>query len=92
MSLSHNWKGAAIVSLIAGITSVVPIIFLFSTSFLPQKMISFSYLSIIGIILGIKGLKSPKRNIAIMGIIFSIIGMLGLIIFFLIRLGFQIGM
>jgi len=48
--------------------------------------------SIFGIILGRKGLKSTKKNMAIGGIIFSIIGIFGLVIFLLLWLGFAIGM
>ena len=46
--------------------------------------------SIFGIILGRKGLNSTKKKVAIGGIVFSIIGILGLVIFILLWWGFTI--
>ena len=58
--------------------------------------LSYTFLSlltpVIGLILGIFGLKSTKRNIAKGGIILSVIGLFGVIIFFLLALGFATGM
>jgi len=85
----QKWK--AITSLIAGIISITPIIILFSRSFLPKKMFLFSFFSIIGIVFGVKGLRSTKKNIAIGGIIFSIIGLIGLIMLFRAWLGSVLG-
>lgn len=87
--LKSNRGGSAIASLILGVISVIPLLVLFSRSSVPYEMVSLGYLSIIGIIFGIRGLRSRKKNIAIGGIIFSIIGLLGLIIFLLLRLGFE---
>ncbi len=87
-----NHKNKAITSLILGILSTIPIIILFSRSFLPTKLFFLSLFSIVGIVFGVKGLKSTKKNIAIAGIIFSTIGLFGLIILLFVWLGFATGM
>jgi hypothetical protein len=76
-------KRKAIASLLIGIISTIPLIQLLSSGmslwFLSKGMASLSFLSIIGVILGIKGLKSTTKKFAIGGIVFSIIGFFGLL-------------
>ncbi len=87
--IDRKWE--AITSLIVGILSAIPLIQLLSSGDVEGGLIYGLYsvpkwmfwiggfLSIIGIILGIKGLNSTKRRFAFSGIIFSLIGFLGMI-------------
>jgi len=92
-------KNTAIISLILGIISVIPIIQFLSSenpsafrAFHSLKTVLFlSAFSILGMILGIKGLNSSKKKLAIGGIIFSIVGVLGLIFFLYMWLIVSIG-
>lgn len=72
----------------------MPVILNFTGKIVEQfGAVSYIFLltPIIGLLLGILGL-SAKKNIAIGGIIFSIIGIIGLLIFFILALGFATGM
>jgi len=73
----------------------IPEMFKFTKKILePLGTISYLFLlvPIISLILGIKGLKSTKKNIAVGGIILSVIGIFGLVIFLLLCWGFATGM
>lgn len=74
-------KGKATTSLILGIVSVILLI---SIRLIPMALASFGsfvvgiilpLIAIIGLILGILGLKSTKRNFAIAGILLCTIGL-----------------
>jgi len=77
-------KVKAIVSFVLGIISVIPFFIFILYWFFPISFIfSFPYMGstsfiagLVGLILGIIGLKSSKKKIAIAGIILCIIGVL----------------
>ena len=79
-------KGKAIASLILGIISILPLIeaFLFPTEAIRYFLIRTPPIAIIGLILGIMGLKSTKRNLAIVGTVLCVISLLVLLYGFLI--------
>jgi len=80
-----------ILSLIAGSISIIPLIILFTQGFLSTKMFSLFFCSIFGIFFGIIGLKfSKKKVILLLGIILSIIGMIGTVLMTFIKIGFQL--
>ena len=77
----QKWK--AIGSLIAGIISIIPILQALSSGgiprgfvWVPKEMMLLGFFSIVGVILGIKGLKSTKKKFAIGGIVVSIFSLL----------------
>jgi len=82
--IDSNWK--AIISLISGIISILPLIgrlfvvYWIKTipagEFIGYFLTKTPLLAFIGLILGIFGLKSAKRNFAIAGIILCSIGLL----------------
>jgi len=89
-----NSKGKAITSLVLGIISMGPFIIaklLIIIAPIPQlgPIVSTFFfqigplIAIIGLVLGIMGLKSTKRNFAIAGIILCLIGLLVPLYYFL---------
>lgn len=86
-------EGKAIISLILGVISISPNIFLpLLADIIPfaiAPMIGFylfliiSLIALIGLISGILGLKSTKRNFAIAGIVLCLIGLLVPLYYFL---------
>jgi len=88
-----NSKGKAIASLVFGIISISPnILVRLLVDIIPfaiAPVIGFflfiitSLGAIIGLILGIMGLKSTKRNFAIAGIVLNAIGLLVPLVYFL---------
>ena len=96
-NLQSEYKQEAITSLIIGMISIslIPFIIWLSSRVSSDAVVYLFVLpviGIIGIIFGVGGLRSTKKNLAIAGIMFSIIGFLGLVILLLIWLGFAIGM
>lgn len=92
-SPKSNSKGKAVASLVLGVISMtlglMPEVFLFlgMNPMAPSPILNIVFLlpivALFGVILGILGLKSTKRNFAIVGIVLCIIGLLVPIIFFL---------
>lgn len=94
-------KGKAIASLVAGIISVISDMMLLTSFYfeLPLRGVieQFAYFlfsllilgwifPVLGLILGIVSLKSIKKNLAIIGIILSLIGLVGVIYIYIIAL------
>lgn len=96
---TQNWK--AILSLIMGVVSIIPIMHLLISMgnglmsalvfVSPIEAFSLSIFSIPGMIFGIMGLKSGRKKLAIVGIIFSVIGFISVIYFLLILWWAMIG-
>ena len=90
-----NSEKKATVSLVLGIISVIPIIIIEFAAKITLYMgptpviVPFIYflidplIALLGLILGIKGIKSTKRIFSIIGILFSLIGLVVPIIYFL---------
>lgn len=85
-----NKRCKAIISLIMGLVSTIPVIHLFfsasggigmAIAFIAPTELWLSILSIPGMILGIMELNSTRKRIAIGGVILSVIGFLSLIFF-----------
>lgn len=91
---NKNWK--AVVSLIIGFISIIPLIHLLSSGgirpfiIVPPFEFLLGILSIPGIVLGTTGLKSKKKKIAISGIIISIISFLSYLFLFYVLWGIGI--
>jgi hypothetical protein len=80
----------SVISLIFGFASIIPIMVLFITKFLSIKIIPFSVVGIFGIFAGIKGLNSSLKIVAIIGLIFSIVGVIAFILLNIVKLGFEL--
>lgn len=84
-------KGKAIACFILGIISILPILLTLLTMY---RAVMFAWMlslitvpgAIIGIILGLLGLKSTKKKLAIGGIILSLIGIFGYIYIYIVAL------
>ena len=86
-------KRKAIFSLILGLISLIlglfPLLFLFlgMNPMAPSRILNIVFLLpitiLVGLIFGIMGLKSTKRNFAIIGIVLSVIGLLVPLYYFL---------
>ena len=103
--IKSDKKAIAIASLIFGTFSIIPVVLLVSGFFLPYsiseklseliptllEMILFITFpsGVLGLIFGKMGLKSTERKAAIIGIIFSIIGLLMFILSMAIALWYQ---
>lgn len=91
-SSKNDPKREAIASLMLGVISTIPGIALVieivypGLLILPKEMILIGLSPFIGIFFGVKGLDSTRKNLAIVGIIFSIIGIISLIIILLLAL------
>ncbi len=91
INTSFNQKLKAIISLIMGVISIIPIVHIGASGGIPTgfafvslvEIFALTILSIPGMVLGIMELKSKQKKIAIVGIVFSIIGFLSLINFIL---------
>ena len=86
LKLDQKWK--AIISLILGLISLISgkeVIYIYATYKGVGDWILLIYFTIpiLGIILGKMGLKSTKKGLAVVGIVLSVVGLLGTIIFYL---------
>lgn len=87
--ISQNKSNKAIISFVLGIISIIPLLlFLMSENAITFRafyskglIILLSSLSILGIIFGVRALRSSHKKLAIGGIIISIVGIFGLIFF-----------
>jgi hypothetical protein len=90
-----NQKAKALISLILGIVSSIPVIYsviinLFNIPISMEESASIGFilskeplLAVIGLILGILGLKSTKKKFAIAGIVLCLIGLIVPLYYFL---------